>query len=107
MIQVFYSFQGTTRLFLTRIPHYKDFMVSSFECKYCGYKNNGTEETGKVLEKGIRFTLEVKSTDDLNREVIKSDFTSIRIPHLEFEIPARSQKGGILETTTTLDTLIF
>lgn len=31
---------------------------------------------------------------DMNREVVKTDCASVRIPELDFEIPAFSQKGG-------------
>lgn len=31
---------------------------------------------------------------DMNREVVKTDCASARIPELDFEIPAFSQKGG-------------
>lgn len=31
---------------------------------------------------------------DMNREVVKTDYASARIPELDFEIPAFSQKGG-------------
>lgn len=34
------------------------------------------------------------SLQDLNREVVKTDSATTRIPELDFEIPAFSQKGG-------------
>lgn len=30
----------------------------------------------------------------MNREIVKTDSATIRIPELDFEIPAFSQKGG-------------
>ncbi|KAJ0169383.1 hypothetical protein K1T71_014970 [Dendrolimus kikuchii] len=39
--------------------------------------------------------LRVESHVDLNRQVVKSDYTSLRIPELDFEIPAKSQKGEV------------
>lgn len=88
------NFQGVTRMLLTKIPFYKDVIIISFECKHCGYKNNEIQSGGRVEEKGIRINFNVKTMDDLNRILVKSDFTSIRIPEIEFEIPANSQKGG-------------
>lgn len=32
--------QGTTRLFLTRIPFFKEVVLMSFECPHCGYRNS-------------------------------------------------------------------
>ena len=67
----------------------------SFDCEHCGYQNNEIQNAGKIEEKGVKITLNVSSVRDLNRQVVKSDYTSVRIPHLDFEIPALSQKGGI------------
>ncbi|XP_076644488.1 zinc finger protein Zpr1 [Halictus rubicundus] len=96
---------GVTRLLLTKIPHYKDIVVMSFDCEHCGYQNNEIQNSGKIQDKGIRITLQVATPRDLNRQVIKSDYTSVKIPSLDFEIPSRSQKGeittieGILQKT--------
>lgn len=32
--------QGITRLFLTRIPFFKEVVLMSFECPHCGYRNS-------------------------------------------------------------------
>ncbi|XP_076294070.1 zinc finger protein Zpr1 [Lasioglossum baleicum] len=96
---------GVTRLLLTKIPHYKDVVVMSFDCEHCGYQNNEIQNSGKTQDKGIRITLQVATSKDLNRQVVKSDYTSVKIPSLDFEIPSRSQKGeittieGILQRT--------
>ncbi|XP_011882818.1 PREDICTED: zinc finger protein ZPR1 [Vollenhovia emeryi] len=94
---------GVTRLLLTRIPHYKDVVLMSFECEHCGYRNNEIQSGGKIAEKGIEMTLRVATSQDLNRQVVKSDYTSIRVPHLDFEIPAQSQKGEITTVEGIID----
>lgn len=93
---------GVTRLLLTKIPHYKDVVVMSFDCEHCGFQNNEIQNSGKIAEKGIRIKLQVKTSRDLNRQVVKSDYTSVKIPFLDFEIPSRSQKGEI----TTIEGII-
>lgn len=93
---------GITRLLLTKIPHYKDVVVMSFDCENCGFQNNEIQSGGKVADKGIKITLQVSTPRDLNRQVVKSDYTSVQIPHLDFEIPATSQKGEI----TTIEGII-
>ncbi|XP_046822333.1 zinc finger protein ZPR1 [Vespa crabro] len=93
---------GITRLLLTKIPHYKDVVVISFDCENCGYQNNEIQSGSKISEKGIKITLEVSSPRDLNRQVVKSDYTSVHLPQIDFEIPARSQKGEI----TTIEGII-
>lgn len=94
---------GITRLLLTKIPHYKDVVLMSFECEHCGYRNNEIQSGGKIAEKGIRIALQVMMAQDLNRQVVKSDYTSIRIPHLDFEIPAQSQKGEVTTVEGIID----
>ncbi|XP_050556691.1 zinc finger protein ZPR1 [Spodoptera frugiperda] len=86
---------GITRLLLTRIPYYKNVVVMSFSCEHCGYQNNELQPGGSVAERGVRWALRVEGAEDLNRQVVKSDYTSVRIPSLDFEIPAQSQKGEV------------
>ncbi|KAF9405605.1 hypothetical protein HW555_013732 [Spodoptera exigua] len=93
---------GMTRLLLTRIPYYKNVVVMSFSCEHCGYQNNELQPGGSVAERGVRWALRVEGADDLNRQVVKSDYTSVRIPSLDFEIPAQSQKGEV----TTVEGII-
>lgn len=101
--------QGVTRLLLTKIPFYKDVVIMSFSCEHCGYQNNEIQSGGPVAEKGIRFVLNVDELKDLNRQVVKSDYASVRIPELDFEIPAKSQKGGqnLIFLYRLLDGFIF
>ncbi|XP_052748134.1 zinc finger protein ZPR1 [Galleria mellonella] len=86
---------GITRLLLTRIPHYKNVVLMSFSCEECGYENNEIQPGGAFAETGVRWKLRVEDQADLNRQVVKSDYTSVRIPELDFEIPAQSQKGEV------------
>ncbi|XP_052746111.1 zinc finger protein ZPR1 isoform X2 [Bicyclus anynana] len=93
---------GSTRLLLTRIPHYKNIVIMSFSCEFCGYENNEIQPGGAFAEMGVRWKLRVESNSDLNRQVVKSDYTSIKIPEVDFEIPAQSQKGEV----TTVEGII-
>lgn len=93
---------GITRLLLTRIPYYKNVVIMSFSCDECGYENNEIQPGGAIAEMGVRWKLRVSTHDDLNRQVIKSDHTSVRIPELDFEISANSQKGEV----TTVEGII-
>lgn len=66
----------------------------SFTCQHCGYQNNEMQSSSVIPEKGVKITLTVASKEDLNRQLVKSDHTSIQIPELSFEVPSQSQKGG-------------
>jgi zinc finger protein len=82
-------------MLLTKIPFFKEVVVMSFRCESCGFENNELQPGGEIAAKGIRLTIKVNTVQDLNRKVVKSDFTSVRIDELDFEIPARSQKGEV------------
>ncbi|OWR45434.1 zinc finger protein ZPR1 [Danaus plexippus plexippus] len=84
---------GMTRLLLTRIPHYKNVVIMSFNCEHCGFENNEIQPGGAYAELGVRWKLNIQESRDLNRQVVKSDHTAVIIPELDFEIPALSQKG--------------
>ncbi|XP_053852800.1 zinc finger protein ZPR1 isoform X1 [Vidua macroura] len=93
---------GVTRLLLTRIPFFKEIIVSSFSCPSCSWSNTEIQAAGRIQEQGVRYTLAVSSRQDMNREVVKTECASARIPELDFEIPAFSQKGVL----TTIEGII-
>lgn len=89
------------------IPFYKQVILMSFSCDHCGFENNEIQPGGEIQEKGIRITLKVTSMKDLNRRIVKSDFSKVRLDELDFEIPSQTQKGevttveGIFERSIT------
>lgn len=78
---------------MTRIPHYKDIIITSFECNSCGEKNNGIQ-TSSIQDLGIKYELKVEKIKDLSRQIVKSDHATVIIPELDFEKPANGEKGG-------------
>ena len=50
---------------------------------------------GKLGDFGCRYKLVVADQDGLNRSIVKSEFATIKIPELDFEIPPQTQKGSI------------
>ncbi|NWR59205.1 ZPR1 protein, partial [Bucorvus abyssinicus] len=93
---------GVTRLLLTRIPFFKEIIVSSFACDSCSWSNTEIQSAGRIQEQGVRYVLAVTSRQDMNREVVKTDCATARIPELDFEIPAFTQKGVL----TTIEGII-
>ncbi|KAF0886169.1 zinc finger protein ZPR1 [Crocuta crocuta] len=93
---------GTTRLLLTKIPFFREIIVSSFSCEQCGWSNTEIHSAGRIQDQGVRYALTVRTQEDMNREVVKTDSATTRIPELDFEIPAFSQKGAL----TTVEGLI-
>lgn len=66
--------QGTTRLLLTKIPHFREIVVMAFDCPHCGEKNNEIQFAGALQPQGIKITLSVPAGDSetLDRQVVKS-----------------------------------
>lgn len=86
---------ATTNLLPTKIPLFREIIVTSLNCEDCNFRNTEVSFGGAIQEKGEILTLHVASADDLNRQIIKSDSASFLIPSLEFEIPNQTQRGTI------------
>ncbi|XP_076367073.1 zinc finger protein Zpr1 isoform X2 [Tachypleus tridentatus] len=93
---------GKTRILLTKIPFYKDVVIMSFCCDHCGWENNELQPAATIQEKGVVYKVKVSTVEDLKRQVVKTEWASVTIPELQFEIPARSQEGVV----TTIEGLI-
>lgn len=94
---------GRTRLLLTKIPFFKEVVLMSFKCEECGFESNEIQNASEIQKKGVRFVLEVKDQTDLNRRVVRTDYTAIRIPEVELEIPSQSQKGEVTTVEGIID----
>ncbi|XP_055613274.1 zinc finger protein ZPR1 [Uranotaenia lowii] len=97
---------GTTRLLLTQIPFYKEVVIMSFSCDQCGFQNNEIQPGGEIAPQGIRISVRLETVKDLNRRVVKSDYSSVRIEELDFEIAAQSQKGEVTTIEGIVDRVI-
>ncbi|KAI3746407.1 hypothetical protein L6452_08840 [Arctium lappa] len=88
---------GTTRLLLTLIPHFRKILLSAFECPHCGERNNEVQFAGEIQPRGSRYRVEFPSGDQkmLNRQIVKSETATIKIPQLDFEIPPEAQRGSL------------
>ncbi|KAK3522018.1 hypothetical protein QTP70_021385 [Hemibagrus guttatus] len=94
---------GKTRLLLTKIPFFREIIISSFTCPHCHWTNTEIQSAGRIQEQGVCYTLHIKSKEDMNREVVKTDSATTRIPELDFEIPAFTQKGSLSTIEGLLD----
>lgn len=79
----------------------------SFECDHCGFKNNEMQSGAETKSFGCRYTLRVQNVKDLNRKVVKSDYSSFKIIELDFEIPAQSQRGEVTTVEGVIDRAII
>lgn len=78
----------------------------SFSCDECGFKNNEIQSGGEMAPKGIRIGVKINTVKDLNRRVVKSDYSSVRIEELDFDIPAQSQKGEVTTVEGIIDRVV-
>lgn len=93
---------GKTTILMTKIPFFKEMIVMSFRCDDCGYRNNEVQSGGRVETNGVKVIAIVDGARDLNRQVVKSEHCTVKIPELDFEIPPQTQKGSL----TTVEGLI-
>uniref|UniRef100_T1IQW2 Zinc finger ZPR1-type domain-containing protein n=1 Tax=Strigamia maritima TaxID=126957 RepID=T1IQW2_STRMM len=96
---------GSTRLFMTKIPHYNEIIVMSFSCQHCSYENNETQFGGRIQEKGIKIKVLIQNEIDLNRQVVKSDYATVSIPQVELEIP-ETRKGEVTTVEGIINSVI-
>lgn len=88
---------GTTRFLFTEIPHFRKILLSAFECPHCGERNNEVQFAGELQPRGCSYSLHFSAGDQkmLNRQVVKSESATIKIPELDFEIPPEAQCGSL------------
>jgi zinc finger protein len=78
---------------LTKIPHFKDIVVMAFECPSCGYHNNEIQSANAMADFGLRSICTISNEKDLNRQIVKSEYASLTVPEIEFEIPSNTQRA--------------
>jgi zinc finger protein len=98
-----------TRLFLTKIPYFREVIIMSFSCDKCGFSNNEVQPAGTFQLKGAHYELRLTALPDFERQVVKSDTATVKFIELDVEVPAGkgqlSNVEGLL--TTVIDDLAF
>eukprot|EP00501_MAST-03F_sp_TOSAG23-6_P002449 GSMAST32.ASY1.ANO1.2558.1 assembled CDS len=89
---------GLTKLLVREYPFFGQIIISSFECRACGHRNNEAKPSGDIKEQGVKLVITVLSKSDLNREVVLSRFTDIEIPSIGIQVPASLKSDGRLTT---------
>ena len=74
----------------------------AFSCEHCGYRNTDIKHGGGISEHATKITFKVESAKDLNRDIFKSDSSSIEIPELDFSTSA----GSMESMYTTIEGLL-
>jgi zinc finger protein len=91
-----------TLMLPTRVPGFREIVIMAIDCPDCGFRNSEVNFGGEIQTQGSRITLTVTCPEDLNRQVLKSDSSTLILPSLQLEIPPGTQRG----TLTTIEGMI-
>lgn len=86
---------GVTRILLTSIPYFKEVAIMSFECKHCHTLNNELQSVSDMQPKGVRYKVKCTQDQDLQRQIVKTEWSEIKIPEIEFEV---KRQPGLVTT---------
>ncbi|KAI4288301.1 MAG: hypothetical protein L6R35_002438 [Caloplaca aegaea] len=78
---------GETRMLLTKIPYFREIILTSFSCSQCGASNTDIQSAGQIQERGANYSLKVTEPDHLERQIVKSDTAVFRLEELDIEMP--------------------
>ena len=87
---------------MVNIPHFKQVVISTTQCKHCDYHTNDVKTGGVIPEKGKRIWLDVKSKEDLSRDILKSETCLMKIPDCAVDV----QPGTMGGRFTTVEGLL-
>ncbi|RMD41347.1 hypothetical protein DV735_g3802, partial [Chaetothyriales sp. CBS 134920] len=77
----------------TNIPHFKEVIIMATNCDHCGYRTSDVKTGGEVPEKGRRITVQVKTKEDLSRDILKSETCALKSDALGLEVHAGTLGG--------------
>ncbi|KAJ9138680.1 Zinc finger protein ZPR1 [Pleurostoma richardsiae] len=76
----------TTHMKMVDIPHFKQVVLMSTVCDSCGYRSNDVKTGGEIPAKGKKITLKVTSSEDLARDILKSESCALECPELGLSV---------------------
>lgn len=91
-----------TSMNMIDIPHFQKIVITCSVCSFCGLKSSSIKYGGGISAKGVRYTLRLNNSQDLNREIIISENATLEIPDIEFYMNSGSLGGKF----TTLEGLL-
>lgn len=91
-----------THMKMVNIPHFKQVVIMSTVCDHCGYRSNEVKTGGEVPEKGRRITIKIDGTEDINRDILKSESCALSCPELDLSV----EPGTLGGRFTTIEGLL-
>ncbi len=92
----------TVNMKKTNIPHFKEVIIMATVCDHCGYRTSDVKTGGAIPEKGKRITLEIKTIEDMSRDILKSESCVLKSSDLGLEV----QPGTLGGRFTTVEGLL-
>ncbi|KAK1081172.1 nucleolar zinc-finger protein [Friedmanniomyces endolithicus] len=78
---------------MVNIPYFKQVVLMSTVCESCGYRSNEVKTGGEVPEKGCKITLQVRTKEDLSRDILKSESAALVCPELQLRVEPGTMGG--------------
>ncbi|KAK6465529.1 nucleolar zinc-finger protein [Scheffersomyces coipomensis] len=91
-----------THMKTVNIPHFKDVIIMSTVCDFCGYKSNEVKTGGAIPPMGKKISLKVTDPEDLARDILKSETCGLNIPELNLDLTPGTLGGRF----TTIEGLL-
>ena len=66
---------------MTKIPYFRELILSSFQCDECTERNNEIQFGGEIQERGVRYALTCHDAFDLDRQVSKISHSASIVSH--------------------------
>ncbi|OAP57261.1 hypothetical protein AYL99_07999 [Fonsecaea erecta] len=92
----------TVNMKKTNIPHFKEVIIMATVCDHCGFRTSDVKTGGAVPDKGKRITLEIKTIEDMSRDILKSESCVLKSQDLGLEV----QPGTLGGRFTTVEGLL-
>ncbi|KAK3068462.1 nucleolar zinc-finger protein [Teratosphaeriaceae sp. CCFEE 6253] len=82
-----------TNMKMVNIPYFKQVVLMSTVCESCGYRSNEVKTGGEVPEKGRKIMLQVRTKEDLSRDILKSESAALVCPELQLRVEPGTMGG--------------
>ncbi|KIM41444.1 hypothetical protein M413DRAFT_445444 [Hebeloma cylindrosporum] len=92
-----------TNMKKVNIPYFKDILIMSTNCEYCGYRDNEVKSGSAISPQGKKIILKCEDREDLSRDILKSETAGLTIPEIDLVLTHGTLGGrfttveGILE----------
>ena len=110
-VESVFEFMGTcpsclsscpTRMHPIDIPYFKEVIIMATTCPTCNFRSSEVKTGGAISPLGRRITFTLQTTEDLSRDILKSETCSISIPEIELELSPGTLGGKF----TTIEGLL-